>query len=288
MEAEMRVLNKNLDQNDIVAEGATPVLISNAFKFTEGPASDKEGNIYFTDQPNNRIMKYDTDGKLSVFLENAGRSNGMYFDAKGNLVTCADEENQIWSISMDKKVTVLLKDYKGKKLNGPNDLWIDKEGGIFFTDPYYQRDYWTRKKSDLDGQKVYYLPKGKSTPIVVDEMLKQPNGIIGSSDGKSLFVADLGDNKTYKYSIGKKGTLLNRTLFINQGSDGMTLDSEGNLYLTGKGVTVYNPAGEKIKQIDIPAKWTANVCFGGKNKDILFITASESLFKLQMNVKGDL
>jgi gluconolactonase len=288
MEAEMRVLNKNLDQNDIVAEGATPVLISNAFKFTEGPASDKEGNIYFTDQPNNRIMKYDTDGKLSVFLENAGRSNGMYFDAKGNLVTCADEENQIWSISMDKKVTVLLKDYKGKKLNGPNDLWIDKEGGIFFTDPYYQRDYWTRKKSDLDGEKVYYLPKGKSTPIVVDEMLKQPNGIIGSSDGKSLFVADLGDNKTYKYSIGKKGTLLNRTLFINQGSDGMTLDSEGNLYLTGKGVTVYNPAGEKIKQIDIPAKWTANVCFGGKNKDILFITASESLFKLQMNVKGDL
>jgi gluconolactonase len=212
-EVEMQMLDNQVGQ-DIVAEGATPVLISNEFKFTEGPASDKKGNVYFTDQPNNKIMKYDTDGKLTVFMENAGRSNGTYFDAKGNLVTCADEHNEIWSISMDKKVTILLKDYEGEKFNGPNDLWIDKAGGIFFTDPYYQRDYWTRKKPDLDGQKVYYLPKGKSKPIVVDDKLRQPNGIIGSSDGKLLFVADLGDNKTYKYSIEKNGKLSNRTLFV--------------------------------------------------------------------------
>jgi gluconolactonase len=278
--------NKTNLQEGIIAQGATPVLVSNEFKFTEGPVADKEGNVYFTDQPNNRIMKYDVEGNLSVFMENAGRSNGMYFDKAGNLVTCADENNELWSISKDKKVKVLLKDYEGKKLNGPNDLWIDKKGGIFFTDPYYQRDYWTRKNSELDGQKVYYLPKGKTKLIIADDKFKQPNGIIGSSNGTTLYVADLGDNKTYKYTIGKNGKLLNRILFVNQGSDGMTLDAKGNLYLTGKGVTVYNPSGQKIEHIDLP-KWTANVCFGGKNKDILFITASESFYKLQMKVKGD-
>lgn len=263
-----------------------PQLISRQFTFTEGASVDKSGNVFFTDQPNNQIWEYSTDGKLTVFLYNAGRSNGMYFDHKGNLVTCADENEELWSISPKKKIKVLMKDYKGHLMNGPNDIWIDLDGGIYMTDPYYQRAWWFRTKSDLDGQKVYYLPKLRNQPIVVDADLKQPNGIVGTPDGKYLYVADIGDNKTYKYTINQDGSLTDRHVFVEQGSDGMTLDEKGNVYLTGKGVTIYNPAGEKIGHIDINEPWTANLCFGGAKKDVLFITASTAIYTVQMNVKG--
>lgn len=271
--------------DDLVADGAKPKLISSQFKFTEGPAVDREGNVFFTDQPNDKIWKFDTKGELSVFLEKSGRSNGMYFDKKGNLITAADEKNQFWSISPDKKITILLDKYKGQRLNGPNDLWIDKKGGIFFTDPYYQRPYWDRKKPELSDERVYYLPRGKKEAMVVDSNLVRPNGIIGSANGKNLFVADINDRKIYKYDINKNGTLSNRRLFVPMGSDGMTLDNKGNLYITGQGVTVFNPEGKKIINIPLPG-WTANVCFGGVNRDLLFITSNISVYTLQMKVKG--
>jgi len=272
-------------ETKIIAENAKPKLISNQFKFTEGPAVDKKGNVFFTDQPNDKIWKFSTDGELSVFLDKTGRSNGMYFDKKGNLLTAADEKNQLWSISPDKKITVLLDNYQGKLFNGPNDLWIDSKGGIYFTDPYYQRPYWERKKTELDGQHVYYLAKGKKVPVIVDGSLVKPNGIVGSADGNTLFVADIGDKKTYKYDIDNKGMLINRTLFAEMGSDGLTLDNKGNLYLTGRGVTVFNSSGKQIEHIDIPG-WTANVCFSGKKRDILFMTSNTSVYTLQMRVKG--
>jgi gluconolactonase len=278
--------SRQAKDTDIIADGATLQLISNQFKFTEGPAADKEGNVYFTDQPNNKIWKYSTDGKLSVFLDSTGRSNGMYFDRKGNLVTCADEQNQVWRISPNKKIEVLVKDFEGKHLNGPNDLWIDDKGGIYLTDPYYQRAYWTRTKPEIAGEKVYYLPKGSKQLRVAVDNLKKPNGIVGTADKKYLYIADIGDNKTYKYTIEKDGSLTNAKVFCNQGSDGMTIDNKGNIYLTGNGLTVYNAEGEKIKRIRVPASWTANVCFGGRDKNKLFITASESLFVLDMKVRG--
>jgi gluconolactonase len=266
--------------------GTKPKQISAQFKFTEGPTADKQGNIYFTDQPNDKIWKYETNGELTLFMDKAGRSNGLYFDKKGNLIACADEQNQLWSISPGKKVTVLLKDMDGKFFNGPNDLWIHPKGGIYFTDPLYKRPYWNESTVHELKQQVYYLPKGKSKPVSVDADVTQPNGIIGSPDGKFLFVADIGASKTYKYEIGKDGILQNKKLFVNQGSDGMTIDNRGNVYLTGKGVTVYNPAGEKIAHINIPAGWTANVTFGGKDKSKLFITAMESIYEMPMIVKG--
>lgn len=275
--------------SSIVAPGATPRLVSRQFSFTEGPAVDKAGNVFFTDQPNNKIWKYSTDGQLSVFLEQAGRSNGLYFDRKGNLLACADEHNQLWSVTPEGKVTVLLKDVQGRILNGPNDLWVQpKTGGLYFTDPYYQRPYWTRQQPDpaLGGQHVYYLPTGAAQPVVADDKLQQPNGIIGTPDGKLLYVADIGAGKTYRYDIAPGGQLLNRQLFVEQGSDGMTIDNQGNVYLTGNGVTVYAPTGRKIEQIAIPEKWTANVCFGGKKRDVLFITASEAVYVLPMRVRG--
>ncbi|GGI24641.1 SMP-30/gluconolactonase/LRE family protein [Pedobacter mendelii] len=261
-------------------------LISSQFKFTEGASVDKKGNIFFTDQPNDKIWKYDFDGNLSLFMDKSGRANGTYFDRKGNLIVCADENNQIWSIDKNKKVTVLFSDFEGKKVNGPNDIWIDKKGGIYFTDPYYQRDYWTRKSPEIVGEKVYYLPKGKKTAMVVAEDFKRPNGIVGTPDGKYLYVADRVADVTYRYEIGQDASLSNRQLLLRQGSDGMTLDSNGNIYLTGKGVDIYNPIGNKIGHIDVPENWCGNICFGGKDRNILFITASKSIYKIVTNAKG--
>jgi len=261
-------------------------LISSQFGFTEGTSVDKKGNVFFTDQNNNKIWEYDIKGNLSLFMDSAGRSNGTMFDHKGNLITCADEHNQLWSISPKKKITVLLTDFNGKLMNGPNDVWVDKKGDIFFTDPYYQRPWWERKKSALDGQYVYYLPKGKTTPIMVINDMMQPNGIVGTPDGKYLYVSDIRGRKTYRYLIGKDGALTEKTLIMNAGSDGMTLDERGNLYCTGRGVGVYDPTGKKIAQIDTPNGHSANVCFGGVNRDILFIAATESVYMLKMKVHG--
>lgn len=278
--------NAQNDAAKLVAPGATLQQVSKQFKFTEGPAVDKKGNIFFTDQPNDKIWKYDTEGNLSLYMEKTGRSNGLYIDKKGNIISCADEKNELWSISPEGKITVLMDGFQGRKFNGPNDLWIHPKGGIYFTDPFYPRDYWERKKPDMEKQNVYFLPKGKKEPVLVDDNLKQPNGIVGTPDGKHLYVADIRDNKTYKYEINGDGTLSNRQLFVAQGSDGITLDNQGNLYITGRGVTVYDPAGKKITNIPVPSGWVGNVCFGGKDRNLLFITASESIYTLQMQVKG--
>jgi len=270
----------------IIAPGAKVVKLADGFKFTEGPAVDAQGNVFFTDQPNNRIHKWSVDGKLSIFHDSPGRANGLYFDKKGNLIACADLDNELWLIDTKGKVTVLVKGYKGKKLNGPNDAWIDPKGGIYFTDPFYKRPYWNRGPMEQDGRHVYYLtPRDKKLVRVADDLVA-PNGIIGTPDGKLLYVADIGDKKTYVYRTTPDGTLSDRKLFCSMGSDGMTIDNEGNVYLTGRGVTVFNSAGEKIEHIPIDAGWTANVCFGGKDRHTLFITAKESLFALKMRVKG--
>jgi len=274
------------DSLKLIGTKAKLIKVSGQFTFTEGPAVDKKGNIYFTDQPNDKIWKYDINGKLSMFMDKTGRSNGLYFDKNGNIISCADNKDELWRISPDKKVTVLLSNYDGHRLNGPNDLWIDAKGGIYFTDPYYQREYWDRKQPDIEGQKVYYLPKGKKEAVIVDDQLKQPNGIVGTPDGKTLYVADIGDWKMYKYHINEDASLSDRELLFPQGSDGMTLDNKGNIYVTGKGVTIYNKDGVKIGHIPVPGDWTANVCFGGRDRKTLFITAKESVYIIRMNIKG--
>ena len=273
-------------QSPVVAKGATPELLSSEFKFTEGPAADADGNVFFTDQPNDRIMKWSAEGGITTWMEGAGRANGLYFDQQGNLLACADENNQLWMVSKDRKVTVLLSDYEGKKLNGPNDLWVDPKGGIYFTDPFYKRDYWTRTEKEIHQENVYYLsPNRKTLTMVMDDFVR-PNGIVGKADGKTLYVADIGAGKTYSFRIDADGSLSDRKVFAEMGSDGMTIDKKGNLYLTGKGVTVFNPQGTRIAHIAIEEPWTANVCFGGKDRKTLFITASKSVYILRMKVKG--
>lgn len=281
-------------QGGVTAPGATVERLSREFEFTEGATCDAEGNVYFTDQPNDRIMRWSVDGTLSVFTKPSHRSNGMMFDSKGNLYSCADEKNELWMIAPDKKVTVLVKDYGGKLLNAPNDVWVRPDGGLYFTDPWYKRDWWKRGPQEQEVEGVYYLAPHREgdepgaprrLARVIDD-LKTPNGITGTPDGKTLYVSDLGAQRTYAYDIRPDGSLTNKRLFCEMGSDGMTVDREGNVYLTGKGVTVFDRAGRRIDHIDVPEEWSANVCFGGKDRKTLFITASKGLYAVKMRVKG--
>src|ERR1022692_549142 len=185
----------------VVAPEAKLEKLSSEFSFTEGPTCDASGNVFFTDQNNNRIMEWSVKGVLSTFMQPSGRANGMYMDAKGNLIACADEKNELWSIAPDKKVTVLIKDYQGKYLNGPNDVWVAPNGEMFITVPFYKRKWWDHQTMALDGEQVYHLSAdGKSLSRVTSD-LKKPNGITGAPDGKTLFVSDIGADRTYRYDI---------------------------------------------------------------------------------------
>lgn len=274
-------------EKKFIPEGAELKQVSGAFSFTEGPAVDSEGNVYFTDQPNNQILKWSIDGTISVFMDSCGRSNGLYFNNNGKLLACADEHNQIWSIDVStKEVEVVVNHFKGLTLNGPNDLWPDIKGGIYFTDPFYKRDYWIDSSRVAMKENVYYISPNRSSVIIVDSNLVKPNGIVGTTEGRILYVSDIGAGKTYSYHLNEDGTLSNRRLFCKMGSDGMTIDEKGNVYLTNKGVTVFNLKGEQITHFDIEEEWTANVTLGGPDRNILFITAMNSIYTLQLNVKG--
>lgn len=278
------------DKKGIIQKDAELVKVQDGFSFTEGPAVNRFGDVYFTDQPNDKIHVWNAiSNTVSVFKENAGRSNGMYFMLDGTLITCADEKNELWSIAKTGEPTVLISAFKGKKLNGPNDVWLVPKGGLYFTDPLYARPYWEGIRSpekEQDGEHVYYLSPDKTQLFRVAEDLVKPNGIVGTPDGKLLYVADIGAKKTYKYEIREDGYLTNKTLFCEMGSDGMTIDDRGNVYLTGDGVTVFNKAGEKIAHIPVPAKWTANVVFGALDRKTLFITAMDAVYTIKMKSRG--
>ena len=276
---------KSIISNDLVQKNAEIEIISSQFRFTEGPAADAFGNVYFTDQPNDKIYVWNwKTNQIEEFLEKTGRANGTFFDQKGNLLTCSDENGEIWKINEEGVAEVLTTNFEGKRLNGPNDLWVDENNGIYFTDPLYVRDYWKNFKQEIQEKNLYYRnSEGKITKL---DTFTQPNGIVGSQKLKKLYVSDIDAGKTYVYDIQGDGKLTNKKLFCNLGSDGMTLDNLGNLYLTGKGVTVFNKNGEQIHHISVPENWTANVTFGGENFSTLFITAYKSVYTLKMNVSG--
>jgi gluconolactonase len=270
--------------SSIIAPGAKLEKLGEGYGFTEGPAADGDGNVFFTDDPNDRIVKWSAaDGKFSDWLKPAGRANGTYFDKVGNLIAVAPDKGELWSIAPDKKVTVLVTNFDGKLFNGPNDLWIRPDGGIYFTDPdfYSPRDSSTR----VDGQNVYFVTPDRKTVTRVATDFVKPNGIIGTPDGKVLYVTDYVAGRTYAYDIQPDGELTNKHLFCKLGSDGMTIDAEGNVYLTRTGVTVFDKTGKRIEQIDVPDT-TTNVTFGGKDNDLPFITATGSVYGLKMRVKG--
>ena len=264
--------------------------VASGFKFTEGPTADAEGNVYFTDQPNNRIHQWSAaDGSVTTFMEPAGRSNGLCFDSgRGRLLACADAKNELWSVDpVTTAVTVLVTGYGGKLLNGPNDVWVHPAGGVYFTGPYYERDYWHRGPGEQGGEHVYLLPGGRPLVRVTDD-LEKPNGLVGAPDGRTLYVVDIGAGKTYGYTVRGDGTLEGKRLFCHAGSDGMTIDSDGNLYLTGgDGVTVFGAQGQEVERIAVPGGGrTSNVCFGGPTRRTLFVTAGGGLFSVRTRVTG--
>lgn len=272
----------------VIAPGAVLRQLPGEYRFTEGPTADADGNVYFTDQPNDRILRWDAGGDtVETWLQPAGRANGLFLTSNGNLLAAADEHNQLWSIAPDRTVTVLISDHAGALLNGPNDIWADARGHIWFTDPLYPRDYWERDpQTQRSGQHVYLLAAGSAQPIALLTDFEQPNGIIGAPDGATLYVSDIGARRTWAFTIQDDGSLTDRRLFCAMGSDGMTVDNTGNVYLTGQGVTVFSPAGERIEHIDVPQPWTANVTFGGRRHDLLFITASTAIYGIRMRVRG--
>ncbi len=274
----------------IVAPGATLKLISDDFKFTEGPTSDERGNVFFTDQPNNRILYYDfkTD-KVTTWLQPSGRSNGLFYIDNEQMIACADERNELWRINIQtKEFEILAKSFEDQSFGGPNDCWVDNDGSVYFTDPLYQRPYWTQTISNDHPRAVYRLsPSGSLSQVATD--LTQPNGIIGDQQQRILYVADINANRTYRYRIDKDGQLAKKTLFCEFGSDGMTIDTDGNVYLTGgRGVMVFDQEGNQITTIAVPRRWTANVTFAGPARQSLFITAGDAVFKIKTLVQGQL
>jgi gluconolactonase len=271
--------------HNLVAAGAKLEKLAGGFGFTEGPTVDAAGNVFFTDSLNDCIYEWSVDGKLSTFLKPCGRSNGLCFDAQGNLWACADERGELWCIDPTGKATVVVKDYKGGRLDGPNDVWVRPDGGLYFTDPYYPLS-WRVGGVEQDSEAVYYLSPDRQKLVRVIADLKGPNGIIGTPDGKILYVGTTGYDGTYAYDIQPDGKLTNKRLFCWNDSDGMTIDDEGNVCLTGYGVDVFDKTGHRIGSIEAPQGWVGNVCFGGKDRQTLFITANVGLYAIRMRVKG--
>ncbi|HEX5168306.1 MAG TPA: SMP-30/gluconolactonase/LRE family protein [Cyclobacteriaceae bacterium] len=285
--------------------------IQKGFSFTEGPAVDKHGNIFFTDQPNDKIYRWDAaTGSITTFLTGTGRSNGMAFDKAGYLIACADMHGELWKIAPDGTHTVLVDNYNGKLLNGPNDVWINPvTGGMYITDPIFPRPYWdagdprqqgwepthSEQAPTGKGGYVYYLAPGSNTLVRVTtdamgwDSDSWPNGVVGTPDGKKLYVNKwYYDNMggTWVFDINPDGTLSNMQKFIDMGGDGMSMDELGNIYISnGLGVTAFDPKGNKV--FNIPTNGATNNVFGGKNNKLLFITGPvDRVTSLKMSVKG--
>jgi len=264
----------------VVAPEATLVELAGGFQFTEGPTPDADGNVYFTDLRAGRIHRWSTRGGLSTYRENSGGANGLFFDRDGNLLACEGEGGRITAIDPEGNVTVLADEYDKTRFNKTNDLWIDPIGGVYFSDPAYGGAQVVQ-----DGEHVYYITPDRGRVLrVIDDMVR-PNGLIGAPDGKTLYVTDAGARETFRYRINDDGTLADKTLFVAVGSDGMTIDTEGNVYLTEDGVLAFDPAGKLIERIAVPNRPT-NVCLAGSDRRTLFITARSSVYSIRMRVQG--
>ncbi|MER3415292.1 MAG: gluconolactonase [Gemmataceae bacterium] len=275
-------------------EGIGPVgpitKLHTGFAFTEGPAVDRQGNVYFSDIPNEKIYKIDTSGKLSVFREKSNHANGLMVNGRGEIVAC-EMDGAIVALSSDGRERRVLADgYQGKRFNAPNDLVIDQQGGIYFTDPSF------RAPMPLPQEKtaVYYLaPDGKVTRLIDD--LPNPNGVILSPDETKLYVVPTGQAQVMVYPVEAPGKLGPGKVFCslkqpegrqNTGGDGLTVDCKGNLYITSVlGLQVFNPDGQLLGIIKFPEQ-PANVTFGGPDLKTLYVTARTSVYTAPMAVQG--
>ena len=275
----------------LIAPGAEVVKLAGGFGFTEGPTANAKGDVYFVDDPNCKIHVWSVSKKqCSVFVADSAHANGMYFDKNGILYVCEGGTSSVVSYTPNGKRTVVANKFGNRHFNKPNDLWIDPKGGIYFTDPSYGQEFPVVQ----GGEHVYYILPDRSKVIRVIEVtgkegeFVKPNGIVGTPDGKLLYVADIDGKMIYRYNIQRDGTLTGKHPFAPVSCDGMTIDEKGNVYLTDmekSDVPIYSPDGKEIMRIK-PPEHPANVCFGGKNFKTLFITAVTGFYSIEMNVRG--
>ena len=259
------------------------------FAFTEGPAADDHGNLYFTDIPNNRIHNRDAKGTLSVFVEPSGHCNGLMVVGQRLLACEMDGRLKEYDLASGKETPLAL-EFQGARFNAPNDLVIDKTGGIYFTDPRYRApDPWPQGK-----EAVYYrAADGQVTRLIEDRTA--PNGVILSPDEKTLYVIPSMEQKMWAYPVKSPGRIGTGKVFCeltqpkgqnNAGGDGLTIDATGNLYFTSAlGLQIFDPTCKQLGIIPIP-EHPANVTFGGPDRRTLFDTARKSLYSVETQATG--
>ncbi|MEW6303710.1 MAG: SMP-30/gluconolactonase/LRE family protein [Verrucomicrobiota bacterium] len=266
--------------------------VHTGFVFTEGPAADATGALYFTDVRTNRIYKAGLDGKLSTFLENSEGCNGLMFAASGKLIACQGRANRVIAIDIKTKaIEPVAASYNGKPFNAPNDLVLDSRGGVYFTDPAFGQ-----QANNQDKMAVYYADaQGKVTRLIDD--LPRPNGTILSPDEKMLYVLPSGTPDVMAYPVESPGKLGKGRVLCKleqpatgqpRGGDGLSVDTKGNLYLTQpalSAIQVVSPDGKTLGLIRIP-EGPANCSFGGKDMKTLYVTARTSLYAARMETTG--
>jgi len=275
--------------------------------FTEGPAADAEGNVYFTEITGNRIMRWGADRRLTVFREPSGRANGLAFDARGRLLACegAGEGGNRRVTRTDLKtgqIEVLAERFQGKRLNSPNDLDIDALGRIYFSDPRYG----DQSGRELETEDVYRIElDGRLTLVLTRPDIEKPNGLLVSPDGKTMFVADSSAGPPRqatikRFDIRPDGTLAKGRIHYSfgggRGADGMAIDIEGNIYAAAgsnsgppenlAGVYLISPAGQLLGRIPIPEDSVTNCGFGGAGLRTLYITAGKNLYQIRAEKRG--
>lgn len=263
----------------------TPEKLHGGFEFTEGPTPDLEGNVYFTDIPAERIHIHRTDGTLEVFMTGSGRCNGLMFDQTGRLWACQGGEGRVIRIdTTSKEITPVAARIDGGTFLSTNDLTLDAHGGAYFTDPAY----WRHADSKVD-EGVYYVDS-EGTITRIAEKLLRPNGILLSPDGNTLYVLPTGERRLIAYEVLSPGKIgPGRDLAeLGSGGDGLTSDTEGNLYITQprrRCIDVYSPEGRKLDSVKLRGS-PSNICFGGPKLDHLYVTAGTNFYRIPVNKKG--
>jgi gluconolactonase len=254
--------------------------VADGFLFTEGPAADAAGNVYFTDIPRGNVHRWEAStGRISLHRTNSGEANGLMFDLQGNLVACEMQTRRVTRDDLHGSITVVADRYQGQPLHMPNDLWIDPQGGIYFS------DFLGPNASIPGGLQVYYIVPTTREVIRVTRDLIAPNGIIGSHNGRYLYVTDPGQAATYRYPIRRLGRLGKRQYFVAEATDGMAVDELGNVYFSGEEIRVFSPKGRLVTRLPLPQR-SANLTFAGTDRRTLFITAMDAVYTLNMNVRG--